>query len=469
MVDYSLGAQITPFQAPNLLGMAAQAQQMRTNMLAQQRLQQDFETQNALRSLLQSGVNLSDPQSVNKIAGVGGLELALKVKEAQDQSAARAAQTEAYRLTGQSTKLDIKEKELGLINKEANNARGMLAQILALSETNPEQAKIAYRNLYAKIKEHTPSIADQFSPEFSPEAARNGIFTLEQLQQRYAPQKPELVDTGAGKAFRSPTDPYALIEPRVIPAAPMPAPSGGIPVGRAPAVPTAGAAPVVPTYGSLGGVMPAITADSQSGQSLPLSVVTARRKEEERQAEAAQEGAKTTARKTAELNVAAEDRRRGAEQVLKAISDPSLDRLIMGSTSGALERYGAEKVGDITGSSTSGMKKIGQLETIAGQITLDLLNGKLGAGISNSDVDLVKGTLAKIADPNTPADKRLAALKQLRNNLQSTASGKPIEIAGEKRSAKGGSQGAERVVQRTGVYNGRRVVQYSDGTTEYAD
>ena len=75
------------------------------------------------------------------------------------------------------------------------------------------------------------------------------------------------------------------------------------------------------------------------------------------------------------------------------------------------------------------MQKIGQLKTIGEKIVIDMLGGKLGSGISNADVELVRGAFANIANPDIPADARLAAFRQLKANLDSLAAGKPIQVA----------------------------------------
>lgn len=64
--------------------------------------------------------------------------------------------------------------------------------------------------------------------------------------------------------------------------------------------------------------------------------------------------------------------------------EDKVSELIQKSTSGRGEALGAALVG-AAGGATSGMKAIGQLDTISKTMTLDLLNNKLGAGISNAD------------------------------------------------------------------------------------
>ena len=142
---------------------------------------------------------------------------------------------------------------------------------------------------------------------------------------------------------------------------------------------------------------------------------------------AAVAGEKKTAELQAADTVAGEARKKGVGEVLKALDNPEIEKLIRRSTSGIVER-GFAAIPRALGQSTSGMEAIGQLDTIAGDLTLRLLNGKLGAGISNADVELIKNTLADIGNSLKPANERLAAYRQLKKNLESVVSGKPIEV-----------------------------------------
>jgi hypothetical protein len=83
--------------------------------------------------------------------------------------------------------------------------------------------------------------------------------------------------------------------------------------------------------------------------------------------------------------------------------------LISASTSGGLEKIGSDVVGFVTGEATPGRQALGQLETIKDNMTFEKLRGKLGAQISNADVQLVSNTMADIANPDKPANQRLAS------------------------------------------------------------
>jgi hypothetical protein len=84
------------------------------------------------------------------------------------------------------------------------------------------------------------------------------------------------------------------------------------------------------------------------------------------------------------------------------------------------------------GTSTEGSKALSALEQKAGAITFGLLNGKLGAGISNADVQLIASLVGKVSDGTLPVEDRLASwtsAKDMMKNLgmvdEPTGSPKP--------------------------------------------
>jgi hypothetical protein len=86
----------------------------------------------------------------------------------------------------------------------------------------------------------------------------------------------------------------------------------------------------------------------------------------------------------------------------------SVSPLIKASTSGGLERIGSEIVGFATGEATPGRVAIGQLQALKANMTFEKLRGKLGAQISDADVRLIAETMGDIANPDIPANERLA-------------------------------------------------------------
>ena len=85
----------------------------------------------------------------------------------------------------------------------------------------------------------------------------------------------------------------------------------------------------------------------------------------------------------------------------------SISPLIKASTSGGLEKIGSDIVG-FFGEATPGRVALGELSTLKDSMTFEKLRGKLGAQISNADVLLVANTMGDIANPDIPANERLA-------------------------------------------------------------
>ena len=110
---------------------------------------------------------------------------------------------------------------------------------------------------------------------------------------------------------------------------------------------------------------------------------------------------------------ASQDQRAALKALKTAGYDPAtgednISKLINESTSGGLQAATAATLGffDVT---TSGMKAIGALAGTANQIALDIVGGKLGAGISNDDRNFIASALGDVANPYKTADQRLAS------------------------------------------------------------
>ncbi len=464
MVDYSLASKVAPFQAPNLLAlaaqgqqMAAQNQQMQTNMLAAQKFRQDLEMQNALRQkFAEGGLDLNDPRSVNTLGQLGGLEAALKVRDSQRQGEVTREQVQNLRQEREARSFDIKGKELDLLAKHGGQARSAFAQILELSRTNPEQAAAAYDEVMQQIRKSAPGIASQFSPTFSPEAARNSIFTLEQLQQRYAPPAPKAPvrgTVGGVDVVFDESNPALAREVGVVPF------GGGIP-GPREATPAAPAAMTPPEFGGLGG-----TAALRGGQALSSSELAARKRLQERgdKIEEARllEEAKLGARKTV-------SEKEAIPQIDQAISElrsaSAKGGLIEQSTGSGLGSR-LDTAAGFFGVSTKGAEATAKLQPIA-DIVLKLVPRFEGPQ-SNADVTSYQKASGDLANPSLPSGVRVAAAKELIRLMEKRRGQFGVKGADSAEAAT--AKSGQRVPERTGTYNGRRVVQYSDGTTEYAD
>lgn len=78
---------------------------------------------------------------------------------------------------------------------------------------------------------------------------------------------------------------------------------------------------------------------------------------------------------------------------------------------------GVDILGSAVGKSTPGSEALAALETRANAITFGLLNGKLGAGISNADRDFIVAQLGNLASGTTPVNTRLAAWNAAKDRM----------------------------------------------------
>ncbi len=84
-----------------------------------------------------------------------------------------------------------------------------------------------------------------------------------------------------------------------------------------------------------------------------------------------------------------------------------------GSTAGLLTDEAYRFVGE----STAGMKAIAALEPIAKQMAIDMLGGKLGAGISNADRDFIVSAFGDISNPRKTREEKLLAWNSAKNRM----------------------------------------------------
>jgi hypothetical protein len=116
--------------------------------------------------------------------------------------------------------------------------------------------------------------------------------------------------------------------------------------------------------------------------------------------------------------VSEQQRQRGFVKTLELFDynpetgEDSVSALIKASTSGGLEKIGADIAGFIPesmgGGATPGAIAIGQLQSLQDSMTFTKLREKLGAQVSDADVRLVASTMGDIANPDTPSPVRLA-------------------------------------------------------------
>ncbi len=97
--------------------------------------------------------------------------------------------------------------------------------------------------------------------------------------------------------------------------------------------------------------------------------------------------------------------------------DDPVSELILNSTSGWLQTRGAEVYGGLTGDATSGMEAIGKLKPMLADMTLQMTGGSLGNQISDGDRKFIMERMGNIADPEVPADQRLASWEEVKRRL----------------------------------------------------
>ena len=173
------------------------------------------------------------------------------------------------------------------------------------------------------------------------------------------------------------------------------------------------------------------------GQEVPKSRITLQltpaQKEEQRQFNVTEKRLSEAAK--AKTEAPASTSREAALSFLKdAGYDATTDTddvslMLPESTSGWVQRKGSEIYGGVTGKSTEGQKVLGKLESRASKLVLNLLGGKLGAGISNPDREFMLKAVGDIGNADLPSDKRLSAWKDLMLRMKAAAGVVPANIA----------------------------------------
>jgi hypothetical protein len=100
----------------------------------------------------------------------------------------------------------------------------------------------------------------------------------------------------------------------------------------------------------------------------------------------------------------------------------AVSKLIPKSTGGLLQTAGAKAAGALN-ITTSGQEAIGQLASRSSKLVLDLLGGKLGAGVSNADREFMLQAVGDIGNSLLPTGVRLAAWNDLMSRMKTAAGG----------------------------------------------
>ena len=114
------------------------------------------------------------------------------------------------------------------------------------------------------------------------------------------------------------------------------------------------------------------------------------------------------------------------------------ERLLPGATSGVVQRMGSELAAG-AGISTSGARATAALDTIAGQLTMNM--PRMEGPQSDKDAALYERMAGRLSDPNVPVATRQAALAQIRRLNQNYASGYYAGDAGKGGGRRASDQG----------------------------
>ena len=128
-----------------------------------------------------------------------------------------------------------------------------------------------------------------------------------------------------------------------------------------------------------------------------------------------------------------------------------------------------DKAAQFFGETTEGGNAAAQLKVLQGALVSKM--PRMEGPQSDRDVELYREMAARIGDSTVPRQQRQEAMNTLEMLQQKYAPAQQHQQAQGGRGGQGaqGEQQPQFRVMRTGVYNGRRVVQYEDGSLSYAD
>ena len=147
--------------------------------------------------------------------------------------------------------------------------------------------------------------------------------------------------------------------------------------------------------------------DLQYNPELQANIAGAKKRAETEVTQEAQGQADVKANRKA-LATAGYDPVTGKDNISKLIQDST------GSFAGA----GTDLAGRLIGVSTKGAQAISQLKTFESKLTQDILGGKLGAGISNTDREFIVQAIGEIANSTLPVETRQAAWNAVKERMR---------------------------------------------------
>lgn len=191
MVDYNTALpQLAQFQAPNVLALAQQANQMQAaNMLMQQRTR-ELQKENALAAAgAKFGVNTPE-----YAAAAGGIdpEAGLKAYHYQSQIVNQQRQALGEARRAKLAEIQSDKETMELISKHGDNFQ----KALRVVESYPEdQRPGVYGKLYEALP---PKLKDFYNPTYSPEAVNRAMMTTADIVSALKPKEPQYLMGPAG-------------------------------------------------------------------------------------------------------------------------------------------------------------------------------------------------------------------------------------------------------------------------------
>ena len=184
MVDYSSALpQLQMYQAPNMLALAQQGQQMQAaNMLMQQR-KQELEKDRALREA-GAKYGIETPEYVKALSAIDP-DTALKALTQQRQAQGELRRSKLAELQSDKEIMDIAAKH-------GDNFQKALRMVDAYPE---DQRPVVYGKLMAELPEKLKSV---YPPTYSPEAVRLGMMTTAEIVAAAKPKEAQYLMGPAG-------------------------------------------------------------------------------------------------------------------------------------------------------------------------------------------------------------------------------------------------------------------------------
>lgn len=375
-LDPRIALGVQQFQAPNMLEMAQNAMAVRnaqqTNQLNQMKLaaeQQSMDEANALRSYLASNPDLSSAEAQNRLVsqyGSAGLDILNRQQELANRRLAGQVSQQEY----DANKHKQVQEGISKIAEYTNKADALKGLAESFEKGNIDED--SYNRLERQVSS-TPLWAD---------AKKDILFGMLTAEKQLEMLKPAEPTTTLGKL-------QAQLKQQQ---------AAGDTVGAA---------------------------QTQKAIDLELGGMTAAQKEQQRQFD-------ITEKRLAE---AAKDKNRPAEETNKESAlaflktagynfetgEDEISKIIPSSAKAGAQKTIADVYKWITSNPTEGQKALSVLASRANKMVLDLLGSKLGAGISNSDVQFMQKTVGNIGDANATPGERLAAWTDLMDRMKKAA------------------------------------------------